>query len=586
MGKYKKGIEGMNQFSVDTFESYTDTLALLKSGEMSIKSMRGTVAQVTINGDVYELDIDPKYLTRLSSFKPTDMNDLIYGKDKTSHIVNISIKADVVHIFQEIDGNIIETTKPFKRWALANKLMPGFEFLKGNQYYNCYREFTSDEWESYRKQYFYKADHYTVWNNVENYMIRNGITYFKSLKPDQISLVSFDIESDSLNQTENSEVYIITNTFRKKDAVIRKAFFLEDYNSQKEMLDSWCTWIKEMNPSVMLGHNIYGYDFGYLNHVAKLNDTRLLLGRDKSEITFNERVSQKRKDGSQSYDYHEAFIFGRDIIDTMFLSLTYDVSRQFPSYGLKPIIKHLGLEKEGRSFVDASKIKQYYYDRKNDPEMWNKVKQYAIEDSDDALKLFDMMIPSFFYFTQSIRKTFTQIINSATGSQINNLLVGSYLQDNYSIPKFTEIKETVKGGISFAVPGIYRNVQKWDLRSAYPSQILRFKLFDEQKDPKAHYYKMVEYFTNQRFEYKRKFKETGDKYYKDRDSSSKIFINSSYGLTITSGLNFNSPAIGAKITQETREVIDLALRWASGKDKDYWMDLFQERIGKKDEFEK
>jgi DNA polymerase elongation subunit (family B) len=348
------------------------------------------------------------------------------------------------------------------------------------------------------------------------------------------------------------------------------------------MLEAWCRWVREKDPSIMLGHNIYGYDLQYLNHVARINDTSLKLGRDGSNIVFNAWESSKRKDGSQSIDYYDGRIYGREICDSMFLAITFDFARKYESYGLKSIIKYEGLEKEGRSFVDASKIKQYYYNRKQDPEMWNKVLQYANEDSEDALKLFDLMVPATFYMNQNVSKSFQGMLNSATGSQIDNFLKRGYLQEKHSIPKPTEIIDKVEGGISFAVPKVYRNLFKIDIRSCYPSQILRFKLYDEKKDPKAYYYEMVKYFTYKRFDLKKKYKETGDSYYKDMDAAAKIFINSSYGLTITHGLNFNAPWIGAKITEESRKIINLALTWASGYDSVYWFKIFNEKLGKED----
>ncbi len=92
---------------------------------------------------------------------------------------------------------------------------------------------------------------------------------------------------------------------------------------------------------------------------------------------------------------------------------------------------------------------------------------------------------------------------------------------------------------------------------------------------------MVEHFTLERFALKAKFKETGDVYYQGREKSSKIFINSAYGLCNTPGLNYNSPRTAAIITGESRKVIDFALTWASGKGVDYWMDLFEQKTKKK-----
>jgi len=213
------------------------------------------------------------------------------------------------------------------------------------------------------------------------------------------------------------------------------------------------------------------------------------------------------------------------------------------------------------------------------PEEWDKIKRYAEFDGDDALKLYELMIPAYFYFCQSTAKTIQSVIESSTGAPLNAILVRSYLQKMHSIPKADEIDEKVEGGISFAVPGVYRNMLKVDLKSAYPSQILRFKLFEENKDPEANFYNMVRYFTYERFDLKDKYKETKDRYYYDREQANKIVINSAYGLTNTSGLNFNSQRLASKITGETREVIDMALKWASGKDKVYWMRLFKEKIG-------
>jgi DNA polymerase elongation subunit (family B) len=168
---------------------------------------------------------------------------------------------------------------------------------------------------------------------------------------------------------------------------------------------------------------------------------------------------------------------------------------------------------------------------------------------------------------------------SATGAMINGILVRSYLQNRHSIPKADPL-EKLAGGISFAVPGIYRNIKKIDLKSAYPSQVLRFKLHDPIKDPDANFYNVVKYFTEQRFYYKKMGKQTGEKKWKELDAAAKIFINSAYGTCSTNGLAFNSPSVAAKITLETRNVIDLSLQWASGYGKDYWIDKFKQATGK------
>lgn len=513
-------------------------------------------------------------------------NDLIYGKNKLERVVNIETNGPDVIIWRELeDGSVTQETIPATYWILTNqKVSSKQKELDGNQFYKYMAHFDSPE-ELQRVQnlmYQKRLDFYRIYDNKESQMVYNGITYYKGMRPQDVSILSSDLETTGVIHDKNSKIFAISNTFRRAGTTIKRLFALDDYDSEADMLLDWCKFVRELNPSIICGHNFLNYDLWFLGCRAAALGISLNLGRDGSELTFNKKPSKFRKDGSQDYEYHDAKIYGRDIIDTMFMAIKYDVARKFPSYGLKPIINFLGLEKKDRTFVDASKIRFYYENRHKDPEMWEKVKAYANDDSDDALKLFNKMIPATFYFAQSIPRSFQRINNTATGAQINTFLVRAYLQEGHSIPQATELTERVEGGISFAVPGIYRNLSKVDLKSAYPSQILRFKLFDKEKDPKGYFYQMVHHFTYERFDLKDQFKKTNDIYFYDREQSSKIFINSAYGLCNTAGLNFNAPHLAAKITSETRAVIDMALKWSSGEGKDYWIQKFREKTGKED----
>ena len=379
-------------------------------------------------------------------------NDLVYGRDKTERIVGLEVKDDLLYIYQEMeDGSIVKSTRPAAYWVITNtQISPKQDRLEGHQFYKYFAEFDSQtEYKDVvSKLYQKRSDFYRIADPVEAMMVLEGMTYFKGMKPNEVSILSWDIESDGLKKTEDSEIYIISNTYRSATGEeVRHSFYLDDYDSQADMLLDWCDFVNELNPSIMVGHNIYGYDWEYITHVADLNNVSLNIGRDGSAIRFNNRTSMFRKDGSQSLEYTKVYVFGRTIIDSMFLSYKYDIGRAFPSYGLKPIIRHLGLEKKDRTFVDASMIKKYFYEREKYPGMWELAKAYASDDSDDALKLYDLMIPGFFYWTQSISKTFQEINTGATGAQTNNLMVRSYLQHGHSIAKASEVSH-FKGAIS------------------------------------------------------------------------------------------------------------------------------------------
>ncbi len=509
---------------------------------------------------------------------------LIYGKNDLQRVVAVETNGPNLVIFQEQeDGSIHRSEIPAKYWFLTNTKISDKQItLGGTQHYKYMSSFTDpEEYDKVSKILWQKrVDNYKVWDKVEQNLIEQGITFFKGMKPSQLSILSFDIETDGLVQHKDSVIYIITNTYRDSlGNITKQAFYLDEYDSQKDMLEDWISFVNYFDPSLIIGHNIFGYDFPYIKHVAGLCGVKLTLGRDGSEIKYDEKASSFRKDGSQSYDYFKVKIFGRQVVDTMFVAIRYDIGRKFPSYGLKPIVKHLGMEKEGRTFIDAGKMKEIYENRLSNPDLWNKSKIYGEEDADDPIKLFDLMIPAQFYFTQSVSKTFQEMCVSATGSQINNMLVRAYLQDGHSIAKATEATEFT-GAISYGIPGIYKNAFKQDVSSLYPSIMRQYKIYDETKDPKKYFLELVETFTIDRLKFKKLAKETGDKSYSDLEQSKKVVINSFFGFFGAPGLNYNSPGCAGLITKYGREIITKATIFATGRDVDYWKPVKEEKESK------
>ena len=488
------------------------------------------------------------------------IKNLIFGRDDTQNVVNITLKNNECYLYTEKDGKIELEKFPYTPFVLSSKPISKFsEKLKGDQYYRFLTSISCEKFHELNNQFH--RDKWLPRSVEETFTLIHGVTYYKGMKVQDVSILSFDIETSGLVMDWTSQVYLISNTLRKNGQIIRKLFSVEDYKNQQEMIDAWCTWVREVDPSVLCGHNILSYDLPYLNNI-----TPLQLGRDGSWADFAEKTSKFRKDGSQQYDYHNVRVTGREIIDTFFLSIKYDLGREFPSYGLKPIIKHLGLEKEGRSFIEAGLIKQYYNNRNEvgpAAAKWAQVKKYAIEDSDDALTLYDLMIPAYFYLAQSIPKTMQQMINEAAGSQLDALMIRSYLQDGYSQPK-TSGKVPFEGAISMGVPGVYDYVCKADVASLYPSIMLEYNIHDANKDPFNHTIQMLTYFRDERLKNKKLAKDTGDKYYDDMQNAQKIMINSMYGFLGAGFLLYNYPKGAAEVTRNGREILLKGVEWATG----------------------
>jgi len=503
-----------------------------------------------------------------------EQQKLIYGKNNLQHIVGLEIESDYAIAFCEKDGVVTRHELPHKYWMLCNERL-GMDWFKldGNQHYQYGKQYDK-HWKmrADREKYRDTKDLYLITNPTEALMTKDGYCYYKGLQPDEVSILCFDIETTGFNHDDTAKVLLIANTFRSNGKIQRKLFSYDDYKSDAEMIKEWCKWVVEVNPSIMAGHNIYGFDLPYLRFIAERNGDDLNLGRDGSKAKFSQYEAKFRVDGSRDLHYNKVNMYGREFCDTMFLAYKYDLGRNYESYGLKPIIKQEGLEKEDRAFYDAASIKDNYLI----PEEWEKIKAYAIDDGDDALALYDLMAPVVFYLCNVVPKPFQLMVESASGSQINSVMVRSYLQQKHSLAKATVV-EDFQGAISFCVPDIYSNMLKIDFSALYPSIMREYRVHCPIKDPKQHFCQIVDYFAENRQTYKRLYKETGEEKYDHLQNMAKAIANSCYGFLSAGGLSYNAPAQGSFITAKGRELLGMTIEWATGKDTEYWLELFREK---------
>jgi len=493
-----------------------------------------------------------------------NINSLIFGKSPINYIVAIEPKDNSVEIFRENpDGSVTSEFFPNTYWILSSKSLEGkWKRLNGDlhygfiQYYDNKRKFLDC------RRHYKGQDTFSIYNSKESLMIKEGYGYFKDMKPSDIGVLAFDIEATTLKHTEDAKLLLISNTFRRCNTITRKLFAYDDYEDEGVMIQDWCSWVRKIDPSILLGHNCFGYDLPYLNYIASKYDISLDIGRDGSSLKINDKYqSDFRVDGNRDLHYHDCYIYGRNIIDTMFLAIKADsVEKKYDSYGLKAIIKQEGWENKDRVFYDASRIRDNY----KITQEWDKIKDYCIHDADDSLTLFDKFIPPYFYMAQSIPKSFQATMQSASGSQLNSIMLRSYLQKDHSIPKADIIPE-FEGAISWGNPGIFNNILKLDIASLYPSIMMEYKIYPEKKDPDKYFLNLVEYFRTERLKNKGLAQDTGEDYYKHLEQSEKIFINSLYGFMGAPGLAFNYGEGAATVTRYGREILQRGIDWVNSR---------------------
>lgn len=482
------------------------------------------------------------------------MNELIFGKQNLQKIVSIEPNDNSVEIFYENSPGVISSEiKPHKYWLLSSqKLDDKFSRLKGNLNY-CYgRQYISREEFVKQRSYYRHKDMFSIWNAKESCAVKDGYSCFLEMQPEDVSLLSFDLETTGLDpHAKDAKILLISITYRAGEEKYNYLLSYDQFSSQKELIEEFCSKISAFDPSILLGHNIFGFDLHYLNVMAKKYNTILNLGRDGSEAKFDNYEKKFRVDGTRDLHYNNCLIYGREIVDTMFLSIRADISRKYNSYGLKKIIEQEGWELSGRTFYDASKIRLNF----TNPIEWEKIKKYCQDDALDAITLYDKFIPPFFYMNQSVAKGgFQNLLQSATGSQLNTIMMRAYLQQGYSLPK-ADLESKFEGAISEGFPGIYNNCLKLDISSLYPSIMVEYGIFPKDKDPFEYFPFLVKYFREERLKNKALAKSTGQDYYSHLEQSQKISINSLYGFLGAPGLLFNYVEGAAEVTRRGRGIL-------------------------------
>jgi DNA polymerase elongation subunit (family B) len=108
----------------------------------------------------------------------------------------------------------------------------------------------------------------------------------------------------------------------------------------------------------------------------------------------------------------------------------------------------------------------------------------------------------------------------------------------------------------------YSACHKVDVASLYPSIMIQYEVFDEDKDPSKYFLNLVKLFT-EAIAVQRKLKKINIM------TTSKELIRFLLivvmGFLGTSGLLFNSPHAAAFITETGREVLQTSIHWAKSK---------------------
>lgn len=474
----------------------------------------------------------------------------LFGFDQTPGVVAVEVVGDEAVLVRAAGDERFTERRPFIPWLLAAEELPetpdsqcmqlqgsGLTWLAEFTHWSAFL----DARDRLRRE---GIPHHAYGHPVKQFMVRSGVTLFKGLEFDGIRRLQFDLETTSLRPNEpNSRILLIAACDnRGREWVLAE----ED---ERRLLERFLDMLREADPDVLEGHNLFNFDIPYLAARASALGLPLTMGRDGSVLSLGRERNVPI--GGITRPFRPAQVWGRHLLDTLFGVQRFDVGRgELESHALKEVAVHFGIAAPNRVYLDRTQLATIW---KEDAE---KVRTYALQDVLETRSLADLVFPTEFYQSQMVPDSYQNVATGGSGEKINSLLVREYLRQGYGIPQSQPPVACPGGHTEIRRTGVLRNVVKADVESLYPSIMLHYRVKPEA-DTLDVFLPMLAELTARRLEAKARARQKGPNaaYWDGLQSSFKILINSFYGYLGAPSFHFNDYRAATLVTSTGQELV-------------------------------
>jgi DNA polymerase I len=482
-----------------------------------------------------------------------EYDPVLFGKDPTPYIVAVEPIDSRIRLFIREGGQLRTVEEPFRPWLLSDMqiAMEGVRWqeLKGElegrrmlkylaicddrEAFEILRRALRDE---HREMIAYGSF-------ARQYLMWSGKTLFKEMTFADLHRVQLDIETSTLtpDQAGAQILMIALSDTRGYEAVLD--------GDEKQILEQLVERIQALDPDVIEGHNLFGFDLPYLAARAQALGVPLRLGRDGSELRFGS--PRQCIIGANSRTFTPAFAHGRHLIDTYLSVQRFDIGRgDLESYGLKEVAQQLGIAAPDRIYLEREQI----------PDLWRTnpetVRRYCLQDVHETRRLAELTLPTEFYQCQMLPDTLQNLATIGTGEKANLLFLRAYLAEGHAVPAPQESREYPGGYTEVRRVGLIPRIVKADVESLYPSVMLRYSI-KPSADHLNVFLPTLERLRRLRLEAKARAKQTQgaeSAYWDGLQNSFKILVNSYYGY-LGAPFHFNDYDAAEQVTLTGQELV-------------------------------
>src|SRR5438552_1415448 len=490
------------------------------------------------------------------------INTLLFGADPTPRIVEIELgETETVKVYRrEKDGSTVTDVEPFHPfvWADSDVVDLGIEAekLRGDLKYGWL--ITVDSWkELIALRNGLKSagrDFFAFTDPVQHYLTATGRTLCKDLSLEELKRMQLEMLSSEGDDDHLMNIALSDNTGWEELLVVDPNNVEE---SERNALRRFTALIKERDPDVIEGHNLFRAHLSYLVARAKKLKTKLDWGRSGG---FLRSRPSRLQIAEKTIDYPKFTIDGRHFVDTFLLAQFYDVGmRSLAGFERTDVARHFDLcDSEQISALTGKELKRAYLENSET------FRRRALCGVRETRALSDLLSPSYFIQAQIFPYNYQDVIVRGNATRINALFLREYFRQRHSIPE-VPMPQAFEGGYTdIFFTGVARNVWHSDIASPYPSIMLQFECFPatDQLQIFRHLLTDLRAF---RLEAKAKMRAEQDPakqhHLQVLQNTFKILLNSFYGYLGFAQGHFADFDAAGRVTQIGRDLLKKMIEW-------------------------
>ncbi|HSP44967.1 MAG TPA: DNA polymerase domain-containing protein, partial [Chthoniobacterales bacterium] len=510
-------------------------------------------------------------------------NTLLFGSDPTLRIVAVELgETGTVMVYRrEKDGPIASDIEPFHPFVWCDSdvtdLNIDAEKLAGDLRYgwrisvNSWKELIAlrNGLKGAGRGFFALSD------PVQHYLTHTGRTLFKGLTFEelrrlQLEVLSFvagigDPGSGEAAASESSDhlmsIALSDNTGWEELIVVDST---KVEKSERAALKRLTAIIKERDPDVIEGHNLFRFDLPYL--VARARKAKVKLDWGRSGGFLRSRPSRLQI-AEKTIDYPKFTFDGRHFVDKFLLAQFYDVGmRSLSGFERIDVAQHFGLcDSADVSALTGKELQREYVGNTD------RFRNRALCAVRETRAVADLLSPSYFIQAQIFPYNYQDVIVRGNATRINALFLREYYRQGHSIPEMPMVRGFEGGYTAIFFTGVARNVWHCDIASLYPSVMLQFDCFPVTDQLQIFRHLLTDLRTF-RLEAKAQMQATSKENNRPRwhnlqalQNTFKILINSFYGYLGFAQGHFADFDAAARVTQIGRELLQKMIDWLNSR---------------------